>query len=294
MQVGNTMREEFECKIRELLGDKSDRSLLMSDDRRNELVEEIKSSRDKGKNGIPLSAKDYRHLKLFDVICIGDSEKKYSNITREVINVYLNPCELCTLKKKVKGKVFVVKPMVMFELNSPCQVDLIDMKSEPDGDYKFIQDHLTKFVVLRPLKMKTADELAYIILDIVCLLGAPNILHSDNGREFCDKMRRWELWWLNGMELILLIENCATPKAKDPSNERIKTSETTKILQVGSVVFELFKAQEIPVTILELREPLYEALFGVPQRNGLLDSCLPSDIAGNIDTEEQLEEYLSI
>ncbi|KAJ8872854.1 hypothetical protein PR048_026470, partial [Dryococelus australis] len=36
----------------------------------------------------------------------------------------------------------------------------------------------------------------------------------------------------------------------------------------------------------------YEALFGVPQKNEFLDSCLPLDIVGNIDTEEQLEEYL--
>lgn len=44
-----------------------------------------------------------------------------------------------------------------------------DMQSQPDGDYKFIlnyQDHLTKFVVLRPLKTKTAEEVADILLDI--------------------------------------------------------------------------------------------------------------------------------
>ncbi|KAJ8882186.1 hypothetical protein PR048_018674 [Dryococelus australis] len=70
-------------------------------------------------------------------------------------------------------------------------VYLIGMQSEPDGDYKFIlkyQDHLTKFVVFQPLKTKTAVEVADIILDIFCLLGTPNILHSENGREFCNKI----------------------------------------------------------------------------------------------------------
>ncbi|KAJ8893371.1 hypothetical protein PR048_005962 [Dryococelus australis] len=64
------------------------------------------------------------------------------------------------------------------------------MQSEPDGDYKFIlnyQDYLTKFVVLRPQKTKTADEVADDILDIFCLLGAPNVLHGDNGSELCNK-----------------------------------------------------------------------------------------------------------
>ncbi|GFO32290.1 integrase core domain protein [Plakobranchus ocellatus] len=41
------------------------------------------------------------------------------------------------------------------------QVDLIDFQSHPDGEYKFImayQDHLTKFVFLRALKTKLAEE----------------------------------------------------------------------------------------------------------------------------------------
>lgn len=88
-------------------------------------------------------------------------------------------------------KGLVVKPIIHSEMNSRCQVDLIDMQSNPDGQYKFIlvyQDHLTKFVQLRPLKSKTADEVATTILNIFCIFGAPMILHSDNGREFCNRI----------------------------------------------------------------------------------------------------------
>ncbi|XP_059146922.1 tolloid-like protein 2 [Physella acuta] len=45
-----------------------------------------------------------------------------------------------------------------------CQKDLIDMQSKPDGKYKFIlsyQDHLTKFILLRALETKRAEEVAY-------------------------------------------------------------------------------------------------------------------------------------
>ena len=42
------------------------------------------------------------------------------------------------------------------------------------------QDHFTKFSVLRPLKSKRAAEVAYNLLDIFLLLGAPHILQSDN------------------------------------------------------------------------------------------------------------------
>jgi transposase InsO family protein len=65
------------------------------------------------------------------------------------------------------------------------------MQSCPDGPYKFImnyQDHFTKFCILRPLKTKTAAEVAYQLLDIFTILGAPVILQSDNGREFVAKV----------------------------------------------------------------------------------------------------------
>lgn len=65
------------------------------------------------------------------------------------------------------------------------------MQSQPDGDYRYIlnyQDHLTKVVSLRPLKTKSAEEVAYNLVDIFCDKGAPRILQSDNGREFANKV----------------------------------------------------------------------------------------------------------
>lgn len=68
------------------------------------------------------------------------------------------------------------------------------------GEYKFIlnyQDHLTKFIQLRPLKSKTAEEVVLTLLPIFLTFGAPNILHCDNGREFFNKIimdlcSKWE------------------------------------------------------------------------------------------------------
>ena len=86
-------------------------------------------------------------------------------------------------------KSLVVKPIVSNAMNSRCQSDLIDMQSQPVRDDKWImvyQDHLTKFVVLRPQKTKRAEEVAYNALDICCLLGSPHILQSDS--EFANKV----------------------------------------------------------------------------------------------------------
>ena len=88
-------------------------------------------------------------------------------------------------KSKVPKKGLVIKPMIFSEMNSRAPVELIDMQSQPDGDLKWIlvyQDHLTKCVPLHPVKSKRAPEIAYKLLDIFSIFGAPSILQSD--REF--------------------------------------------------------------------------------------------------------------
>ena len=55
------------------------------------------------------------------------------------------------------------------------------------------QDHLAKFIVLRPLRHKSAQEVVYFLMEIFCLLGAPHILQSDNGRDGKRQMARLKI-----------------------------------------------------------------------------------------------------
>jgi len=90
---------------------------------------------------------------------IFELSRKYKNITRCDIEVFLQLCEPCQQKQKGVKKGVVFKPIISPEFNSRCQVDLIDFQSHPDGKYKFIlvyQDHLTKFIILKPLEHKRA------------------------------------------------------------------------------------------------------------------------------------------
>lgn len=124
---------------------------------------------------------------------------KYKNITREMIVSYINFCVSCQTKHNIPKKGLVVKPILCKEMNTRCQVDLIDMQSQADDSYKFVlvyQDHLTKFVQLRPLKSKRAEEVAYVLLDIFTTFGAPSILQSHNGREFANNIVKelCEMW----------------------------------------------------------------------------------------------------
>ncbi|XP_072398311.1 KRAB-A domain-containing protein 2-like [Diabrotica undecimpunctata] len=120
---------------------------------------------------------------------IKELKTKYKNITVEL--VYLNLCVPCQKKISIPKKGLIVKPILSSAFNSRCQVNLIDMQSQADGDYKFImvyQDHLSKFVQLRALKTKRAEEVAYHLLEVFTIFGVPHILHSDNGREFANKI----------------------------------------------------------------------------------------------------------
>jgi hypothetical protein len=116
------------------------------------------------------------------------------------LGLFKELCEECHLKKRrVASKGLVVKPLLSKDLNCRGQVDLVDMQSLSDGDYKFImhyQDHLTKFSVLKALTSKRAAKVGYQLLDIFLLFGAPHILQSDNGWEFtANVIKELKDWW---------------------------------------------------------------------------------------------------
>ena len=126
-------------------------------------------------------------------------------------------CETCALKKRKVWKSLVVKPIISNTMNSRCQVDLVDLQTQPDGEFKFIlnyQDHLTKFLVLRPLKTKRAAEVS--CHGYFCLLGSPHIRQSDNGREFANNVVK-EL--LDMWPECKLVQGKPRPKPKPRANK---------------------------------------------------------------------------
>ena len=114
--------------------------------------------------------------------------KKYANITDDVLTLFKSFCIECQRKKKrTTTKGIVVRPILTQDYCSRGQVDLIDMQSMPQGEYRFImvyQDHLTKYCMLRPLPNKRAACVAFHLMDVFLNFGAPAILQSDNGTEF--------------------------------------------------------------------------------------------------------------
>ena len=89
----------------------------------------------------------------------------------------------------------VMKPILSKDAFSRFQVDYIDLQSCPDvtedGTFRFVlhgQDHLTKFSFLKATPNKTALTTVKAIKSWFDLIGPPAILHTDNGREFCNQV----------------------------------------------------------------------------------------------------------
>jgi len=233
---------------------------------------------------------------------IKELNRKYKNVTVESIVTYLRLCEPCQKKQKTLKKGLVVKPILHNEMNSRCQVDLIDMQSSPDRDMKFIlvyQDHLTKFVLLRSLHSKRADEVAYHLLDIFTTFGAPNILHSDNGREFCNQIIKslCEMW--NDIKIVHgKPRHSESQGSVERANQDVEnmlatwmeTNNTTK----WSEGLRFVQAMKNRAYHEGIKCSPYEAMFGVPMKLGIANSVLPRNLTINMATEEDLEKVINI
>ncbi|CAF1056525.1 unnamed protein product [Brachionus calyciflorus] len=129
---------------------------------------------------------------------IKEAKKYYSNVTRRIVELFLDYSEEYQVKK-FRNHGLIVKPIRSNSFNERMQIDLIDFRTMPDGEYCWIlnaQDHFCKVCWLRPLKDKSTKEVARALIDIFGHFGAPKILQSDNGKEFRNSIiEALKLFW---------------------------------------------------------------------------------------------------
>jgi transposase InsO family protein len=109
-------------------------------------------------------------------------------MTRPVIETFLNYSEEYQVQlSRPDNHGLCITPIRTDRFMARWQVDLVDFRTCPDGEYKWIcnvQDHFTKFCWLKPLKFKCAEEVAQVLYELMGTYGSPCILQSDNGKEF--------------------------------------------------------------------------------------------------------------
>ena len=67
------------------------------------------------------------------------------------------------------------------------QIDLINMRHEPSGCYKWIlhaKDYFSKFSVLFPLVSKQCEPITECLTIYIMFFGLPKIIQCDNNTEF--------------------------------------------------------------------------------------------------------------
>lgn len=62
--------------------------------------------------------------------------KNKIHIPKKAVEMFVKMCAVCEMKRSLPKKGIVTKPIISPDFNSWGQVDLIDLQSAPDGQYK--------------------------------------------------------------------------------------------------------------------------------------------------------------
>uniref|UniRef100_A0A8C3WE45 SCAN domain containing 3 n=1 Tax=Catagonus wagneri TaxID=51154 RepID=A0A8C3WE45_9CETA len=332
------MREKFFRSLAVLLENKSNNTKIFSKGKYCQLIREVKEAKAKAKkesvdyrrlarfdvklvqgheklieaiNGETDKIRYYLHSEdLFDILhdthlSIGhggrtrmekELQAKYKNITKEVIMLYLTLCKPCQQKNSKLKKVLTSKPIK--EVNSRCQVDLIDMQLNPDGEYKFImhyRDLGTKLSFLRSLKSKRPKEVAHALLDIFTIIGAPSVLQSDSGREFSSQIVNelssiWpELKIVHGKPQFCQIQSSVNQTNQDIQNRIICWMQTNNSSHWAEYLWFIQMIQNQPYHRGMQQIPC-EGTFSSDAKLVLSHSQLTEELVASPNTENELEQ----
>lgn len=332
------MREKFFRSLAVLLENKSNNTKIFSKAKYCQLIREVKEAKAKEKkesidyrrlarfdviivqgheklieaiNGETDKIRFYLHSEdLFDILhdthlstghggrtrMEKELQAKYKNITKEVIMLYLTLCKPCQQKHSKLKKVLTSKPIK--EVNSRCQVDLIDMQLNPDGEYKFImhyQDFRTNLSFLRSLKSKRPKEVAHALLDIFTIIGAPSVLQSDSGREFSSQIvselsNIWpELKIVHGNPQPCQSLSSINQVNEDIQNRIISWMQTNNSSHWAEFLWFIQMTQNQPHH-RGMQQTLCEGAFSSQAKLGLCHSQSTEEFVASLNTENELEQ----
>src|SRR5277367_5950751 len=155
------------------------------------------------------------------------------------------------------------------------------------------QDHLTKFCVLRAMSSKRAAEVAFNLVDIFLLIGAPHILQSDNRSEFtASVITELKLLWPD----LLIVHGKPHHPQSQGSVERLNldikdmlicwlNDNNTTDWGVGLKFVQYMKNTSYHSGI---KQSPYSALFGGIRCVSLRSVALPTEVLERLVSEDDL------
>ena len=103
-----------------------------------------------------------------------------------MVEWYLKRCGICLNHRKSNTRA-PLQPIIASQVFERVQMDLVDMRSQRDGDFAWIchlKCHFSKFSVLYAMINKEASSVAKCLESYIMHFGVPDIIQCDNGREF--------------------------------------------------------------------------------------------------------------
>ena len=114
----------------------------------------------------------------------------WEGMSEDVVD-YISKCDRCQksrINKLQKGSEDLHPIPVPRKVWSQVGIDIMMMKKV--GEYRYLirgMDYFSKNLEMRTLKTKSAREVAqFIYEDIICRWGSPDVIITDQGREFCN------------------------------------------------------------------------------------------------------------
>jgi len=232
-------------------------------------------------------------------------QEMYENITLATMKTVISNCVRCAEKAKKKcSRSVVVRPITVEQLNDRGQMDLIDYRTLPDGEYWWILHYkkvlTTKYSFLRPLETKEAVLVTKELRSIFLTYGAPRVLQADNGGELVAKVIQElaTLW----PSLILVHGRPRHPQSQgcvERANCVVKDALVAWMRDKNTAKWATalpFVQWSMNTTYHEtIKMTPYEAVFGQKPRVGL-GANVPRDFLGKLRPgilEEELEAMLA-
>lgn len=132
---------------------------------------------------------------------------KFFSIPRSVVREIVNNCKVCLQSQPLKTKE-KMKHIVASKPWERLMIDLIDMRAYKETNEGFgwiltVIDVYSKFALSYPVKSKSAKDVSEFLEDLIYTYGPPNIIQSDNGKEFKNSLivelaKRFNIKLING------------------------------------------------------------------------------------------------
>lgn len=224
--------------------------------------------------------------------------KKKTNIPRTAVDVYIELCKICNIRKAAKkprfgfGNGATKKPK---DFNVKGQISIINFQSCQDDEFKYVliyQDNSTKFLQIRPLITRNAADVASELLKIFLEQGAPAVLQSENGGDFSMDVKKEMLMLWPDCKIVAgrAKASCLGTKISQDIEKMIRIwMEENKSTNWSLGCYFVQWQKNTSLNRVVGCSP-YKCLFEMDPQMGLRSSNLPSDVIDKISTEEDLEK----